>query len=84
MTATTSSVPGAFVQLIEYRTDRPDQMAAIVSRWTQAIGAERTARWCVTAADRDQPGRFVQLVEFPSYEAAMRELEPPGYVRLRP
>lgn len=71
MTASIPSVSGAFVQLIEYRTDRPEEMAAIVSRWTEAIGAERTARWYVTTADRDQPGRFVQLVEFPSYEAAM-------------
>jgi hypothetical protein len=78
MTATTPSVPGAFVQLIEYRTDRPEEMAAIVSRWTDAIGAERTARWYVTAADRDQPDRFVQLVEFPSFEAAMENSSHPA------
>jgi hypothetical protein len=78
MTATTPSIPGAFVQLIEYRTDRPEVMAAIVSRWSEAIGAARTARWYVTAADRDEPGRFVQLVEFPSYEAAMENSNHPA------
>ena len=74
----TPAFPGAFVQLIAYHTDRPEEMAAIVSRWTEAIGAERTARWYVTAADRDQPGRFVQLVEFPSYEAAMENSSHPA------
>jgi hypothetical protein len=78
MTSAIPSVSGAFVQLIEYHTDRPEKMAEIVNRWTESIGAERTARWYVTAADRDQPGRFVQLVEFPSYEAAMENSSHPA------
>jgi hypothetical protein len=36
-----------------------------------AIGAERTARWYITTADRDQPDTYVHLVEFPGHAEAM-------------
>ena len=64
--------PGAFVQLVEFDTDRPAEWDAIVSRWVKAIGDERTTRWSLLGADRDRPNRFVAVVEFPSYEEAMR------------
>jgi len=38
---------------------------------TAAIGAQRTARWSVVGADRDRPGRYVAVVEFPGYAEAM-------------
>jgi hypothetical protein len=72
------SKPGAFLQLIEFRTDRPAEMQKIVDRWLTAIGAGRTARWYITAADRDQAGSHVQLVEFPSYAEAMANSEHPA------
>jgi len=65
------SNPGAFLQLIEYTTDRPEEMQGILDRWLGAVGSARTTRWCLTAADRDQPGRYVHIVEFPSRAAAM-------------
>jgi Protein of unknown function (DUF1059) len=65
------SAPGAFVQLIEFDTDRITEWDAIVDRWAAAIGAERTARWSVAGADRDRPGRHVAVVEFPGYADAM-------------
>ena len=67
----TVSRPGAFVQLIEFDTDRIAEWDAIVDRWAAAIGAQRTARWSVTGADRDHPGRHAAVVEFPSYTEAM-------------
>jgi quinol monooxygenase YgiN len=69
---------GAFIQLIEYQTAHPQRMAELVAQWVEAIGAARTARWYVTASDRDQPGHFVQLVEFASYESAMANSEHPA------
>lgn len=63
--------PGGFVQLIELRTDRADELTTMGKAWAEAIGPDRTARWRVLAADRNNPGRFLQLVAFPSYEAAM-------------
>lgn len=63
--------PGSFAQLIEFNTDRIDQYDTLHKQWMTEIGADRTARWFLLGADRDQPGRYVQIVEFPSYEAAM-------------
>jgi hypothetical protein len=65
------SEPGAFLQLIEFRTDRPAELETIIDRWLTAIGTARTARWYITAADRDRTDTHLQLVEFPSYAQAM-------------
>lgn len=72
------SSTGAFVQLIEFHADRADVMEPILQRWLAAIGAHRTARWYVTAADRDQPGTFIQLVEFPDHAAAVANSDHPA------
>jgi len=72
--------PGSFVQLIEFRTDRIDQFDALTEQWLTEIGADRTAQWFLLGADRDQPGRYVQIVEFPSYEAAMANSAHPATV----
>jgi hypothetical protein len=70
--------PGGFVQLIEFRTGSMDEMTGMVRDWVEAIGPDRTARWAVQAADRNDPGRFVQIVGFPSYEAAMANSKHPA------
>lgn len=62
---------GAFVQIIEFRTSRLDEVESVMDRWADAIGARRTARWGVLSADRDAPGTFLEVVEFPGYEQAM-------------
>src|SRR5205807_536120 len=69
---------GAFVQLIEFRTHRIDDLETTVRQWEQAIGSARTARWSVTGAERDHPDSYVQIIEFPSYEAAMANSEHPA------
>ena len=46
-------------------------MQRILDRWLESIGSARTTRWYLTTADRDQPGRFMQIIEFSSYAAAM-------------
>jgi hypothetical protein len=74
----TPSAPGAFLQLIEFHTDRPAEMQAIIDRWLTAIGDFRTARWYITAADQDQANTYFQLVEFPSYRAAMANSNHPA------
>jgi hypothetical protein len=65
------SEPEAFVQLIEFDTDRITEWDAIVDRWAAAIGAQRAVRWSILGADRDRPGHYVALVEFPGYTQAM-------------
>ncbi len=63
--------PDSFAQLIEFRTEHIDQYDTLIAQWLTEIGADRTAQWFLLGADRDQPGRYVQIVEFPNYEAAM-------------
>jgi hypothetical protein len=65
------SAPGAFVQLIEFSTDHAGEWDAIIERWSSGIGTSRTVRWSVLAADRDRPGRYAAIVEFPGYAQAM-------------
>jgi Protein of unknown function (DUF1059) len=69
---------GAFVQLIEFRTHRIDDFDATVRQWEQAVGSARTARWAITGGDREQTDGYVQIVEFPSYEAAMANSDHPA------
>ena len=66
-----ASATGAFVQLVEFDTDRIAEWDAIADRWAAAIGAQRTVRWGILGADRDRPGHYVAVVEFPGYAEAM-------------
>ena len=77
--ATTESTrEGAFVQLIEFRTHQIDDVRAAIRQWEQAIGSARTARWSITGTDRDHDDSYLQIIEFPSYEAAMANSDHPA------
>jgi hypothetical protein len=66
-----ASGPGAFVQLIEFDTDRITEWGPIMDRWAAGIGAYRTVRWAILGTDRDRPSHYVVVVEFPGYAEAM-------------
>ncbi|MEJ2860590.1 DUF1059 domain-containing protein [Actinomycetospora flava] len=68
---------GAFVQLIEFRTRQYDQMDMLIDGWMSEIGADRTAQWMVMSRDLDRPDTYVEVVEFPSAEAARKNSESP-------
>jgi hypothetical protein len=61
----------AFVQIIEFRTSKFDEMRKLEEEWEAAAGPESTARRVITGADREDPGRYLQVVFFDSYESAM-------------
>jgi predicted small metal-binding protein len=69
---------GAFVQVIEFRTGRLGEFQEIEDRWRDAIGADRTARWAVTGADRAAADRYLQIVAFPDHESAMANSKHPA------
>ncbi|HEX3830256.1 MAG TPA: DUF1059 domain-containing protein [Sporichthyaceae bacterium] len=71
------SEPGAFLQLIEFRTDRAAEWATITDRFVTALGDRRTTRWSIVAVDRDRPGTYLALVEFPDHAAAMANSDQP-------
>jgi hypothetical protein len=68
---------GAFVQVIEFRTSRLPQFQELEDRWRDEIGADRTARWAITGADRNTPDRYLQIVGFPDHESAMANSKHP-------
>ncbi|WP_232663165.1 DUF1059 domain-containing protein [Pseudonocardia sp. TRM90224] len=70
--------PGTFLQLIAFRTQHADEMEALGDEWAAAIGADRTAQWGAVGADRNDPGRYVEVVAFPDYESAMTNSKHPA------
>lgn len=60
-----------FVQVIEFRTSKRDEMEKIGDDWEKAAAGDRKARRRVLCADRDNPGRYMNIVFFDSYEEAM-------------
>jgi quinol monooxygenase YgiN len=61
----------AFIQIIEMTTNRLDEVEALMDEWVKRTEGKRKTSHSVLAADRDRPGTYVQIVEFPSYEVAM-------------
>jgi hypothetical protein len=51
-----------FVQIIEFRTDKIDEMRKLDAEWDQHAGEGTTARRGVLCEDRDNPGRYFQVV----------------------
>ncbi|WUJ71000.1 hypothetical protein OG809_38635 [Kribbella soli] len=63
-----------FVQIIEYRTSKPDEIKALMDDYSakrEAGGEGPTPVRGITCADRDESGRYFAIVEFASYEDAM-------------
>jgi hypothetical protein len=61
----------AFIQIIEVTTTRPQEIQELVQEWSARTEGRRTAYRATFTADRDRPGTYVQIVEFPSYQEAM-------------
>ncbi|MBC2864137.1 ester cyclase [Streptomyces mexicanus] len=61
-----------FVQLIECRTSRFDEMNRLIDTWVERTGGKRTATHALVGKDRSDGAHIVEMVEFPSYEDAMR------------
>ncbi len=69
-----------FVQAIEFRGSK-EEFERLMDRYQAIVGAETTVRSARLFEDRDEPGVFVELVEFDSYESAMANSEHPGTQR---
>jgi heme-degrading monooxygenase HmoA len=67
----------AFIQIIEYETDRFEEIAALMGEMDNDGGdAPGFVRGTVTK-DRDNPRRYLTIVEFESYETAMANSDKP-------
>ncbi|WP_298585321.1 hypothetical protein [uncultured Kocuria sp.] len=67
----------AFIQLIEYTTSRPEEVAEVTAEWERASQGKRTARRVLWARDRNHPDRYCDIVLFDSYESAMENSQLP-------
>jgi hypothetical protein len=66
-----------FVQIIDFTTNRYDDVRRIMDDWTAATeGTPTTSRWMI-GKDRDRALHYLQVVEFPSYAEAMRNNDLP-------
>jgi quinol monooxygenase YgiN len=66
-----------FVQIIQYKTSKFDEMVKLVDKFREQTAGKRTTSRAMVAKDRDNPGQYLTIVEFPSYEAAMKNNELP-------
>ena len=62
-----------FVQIVEFKTSKIDEMQAEAASYQQG-GGGGAGRGTI-CADRDNPGTYLVIAEFDSYEAAMANSE---------
>ena len=60
-----------FIQIIEMRTSRVDEIQALEGEWEKATEGKRTLRKAIVARDRKDPQRHLVLAFFDDYESAM-------------
>ncbi|MDQ1401763.1 MAG: hypothetical protein QOG03_79 [Actinomycetota bacterium] len=66
-----------FIQIIEYKTSRYDEIDALVETFLAETDGARTVANSTVTKDRDNANTYVTIVEFPSYEDAMKNSELP-------
>ncbi|MBT2445822.1 ester cyclase [Streptomyces sp. ISL-43] len=71
-----------FVQVIDYETERFDEMNALIDRWAEQASGKRTVTHTLIGRDRDSQTHYLDLVEFPSYEDAMKNSQLPETDRM--
>jgi len=70
----------AFIQIIEMKTSKIDELTAMEAEWRKATEGKRTLRRSIIARDRNDPKRHVILAFFDSYESAMENSKLPETV----
>ena len=66
-----------FIQIIEYTTTKPDEAQAALDKYLADSEGKRLNTSGTTTRDRDNPNTYMNIVAFPSYEAAMKNAELP-------
>lgn len=70
-------MPG-FVQIMEIKTSRKDEVEALVGRTRRERGDQMPVGRLIIAEDRDRAGYYFAIVEFDSYEEAMKNSNDPA------
>lgn len=66
-----------FIQLIEFETSDIEAVQAVLERFRDEHPGVLTSTASTTTEDRDRPGTYIAVVEFPSYEKAMEQSNSP-------
>ncbi len=66
-----------FIQVIEFDSDKIDEMRTLGDEWEAAAAASSKAVQRTMCEDRDRPGHYVNIVVFDSYEDAMENSNHP-------
>jgi quinol monooxygenase YgiN len=67
----------AFIQIIEYETNRADEVEALVKEMEASAPADSRVSRVTRGRDLDHEGRFFTIVEFASHEEAMKNSQDP-------
>ncbi|MFI2431308.1 ester cyclase [Streptomyces sp. NPDC018693] len=71
-----------FVQLIDCKTSNVDHLNRLMDDWVEATQGKRTATHSIVGRDRQDSTHVVEIVEFPSYEEAMKNSNLPETNRI--
>jgi len=72
----------AFIQIVEYRTSRFEEGQKFLDEYRSAAEGRSTATRVRVTEDRDEPGHYLTIAEFSSYEDAMRNSDMPETTKL--
>lgn len=61
-----------FVQIIDYKTSRQDDLNQLLDRYVSQSQGKRAVTHSIVGKDRENENHYVDVVEFPSYEQAMK------------
>jgi quinol monooxygenase YgiN len=67
----------SFIQIIEVKTSKLDEMRDLDAQWEKASQGKRTARRSIVTTDRNDPDQVRIIVFFDSYESAMENSKLP-------
>lgn len=71
----------AFVQIIQYRTSRADEVRALAEEMRSQQGGDIKPVRVTACKDRDRADQYVTVAEFASYEEAMANSSSPATSR---
>ncbi|MFJ8664627.1 ester cyclase [Streptomyces sp. NPDC093600] len=71
-----------FVQIIDCKTSRLDDMNRLMDKWVEQTKGKRTATHSIIGKDRSDASHLVEIVEFPSYDVAMTNSQLPETDRI--
>ncbi len=74
-----------FVQIIDFESQRYDEMKALLEQFEQKMrsqGGSGGPTHRIMLQDRERPGRYLAIIEFESYEDAMANNERPEVAEL--